>query len=261
MGRSVRGMASPTGDHVKGSVKEERDGLVIVETRQAGGTRIIRNADAEIERRQNRACHKPVRVLLRKRLKRIAISPAVGRSGRRPDDGPGAVPPRAEMAKLRTPAARASPTPGPACDRPRLPHLRRRALAAASCRPRKTLELTTAPKSTRRCVPRRASVEVRTCSRSPPADRDATIGAEVLLLQPQWRWSGDNVDRWGPKRASPTTPGRPGLVDWAAYMNEALGGSTSARGAQRACRPRTERAGAGFIATLTPAFTELEDTA
>jgi heat-inducible transcriptional repressor len=88
---------------------------------------------------------------------------------------------------------------------------------------------------------------------------------EVLLLQPQVAMVVVITSTGGvTKRViSYDSPVDPGLVDWAsAYLNEALGGlDVGSRMLQsRLAAPGGVRESA-FLATLAPAFTELEDTA
>ena len=101
---------------------------------------------------------------------------------------------------------------------------------------------------------------------APPIETATIRRVEVLLLQPQVAMVVVISSTGGvTKRViSYDEPVDPGLVDWAgSYLNEALGdldvGSRmlQSRLAARELGAR-ERA---FLATLTPAFTELEDTA
>jgi heat-inducible transcriptional repressor len=101
---------------------------------------------------------------------------------------------------------------------------------------------------------------------APPIETATIHRVEVLLLQPQVAMVVVISSTGGvTKRViSYDEPVDPGLVDWAgSYLNEALGGldvgsrMLQSRLAARELGAR-ERA---FLATLTPAFTELEDTA
>jgi heat-inducible transcriptional repressor len=137
--------------------------------------------------------------------------------------------------------------------------------------PRKRLELTTM----RREVDEAMRVTSEQLSQvtnllalvtAPPIETATIRRVEVLLLQPQVAMVVVISSTGGvTKRViSYDEPVDPGLVDWAgSYLNEALGdldvGSRmlQSRLAARELGAR-ERA---FLATLTPAFTELEDTA
>ncbi|HET8821542.1 MAG TPA: heat-inducible transcriptional repressor HrcA [Thermoleophilaceae bacterium] len=137
--------------------------------------------------------------------------------------------------------------------------------------PRKRLELTTM----RREVDEAMRVTSEQLSQvtnllalvtAPPIETATIRRVEVLLLQPQVAMVVVISSTGGvTKRViSYDEPVDPGLVDWAgSYLNEALGdldvGSRllQSRLAGRELGAR-ERA---FLATLTPAFTELEDTA
>jgi heat-inducible transcriptional repressor len=137
--------------------------------------------------------------------------------------------------------------------------------------PRKRLELTTM----RREVDEAMRVTSEQLSQvtnllalvtAPPIETATIRRVEVLLLQPQVAMVVVISSTGGvTKRViSYDEPVDPGLVDWAgSYLNEALGGldvgsrMLQARLAARELGAR-ERA---FLATLAPAFTELEDTA
>jgi heat-inducible transcriptional repressor len=101
---------------------------------------------------------------------------------------------------------------------------------------------------------------------APPIETATIHRVEVLLLQPQVAMVVVITSTGGvTKRViSYDAPLDPGLVDWSAsYLNEALGGmDVGARMAlsklEGADLPERERA---FLATLAPAFTELEDSA
>ena len=101
---------------------------------------------------------------------------------------------------------------------------------------------------------------------APPIETATIRRVEVLLLQPQVAMVVVITSTGGvTKRViSYDAPVDPGLVDWAgSYLNEAVGGldvgarALGARLADSELSP-AERA---FLATLSPAFTELEDTA
>ena len=137
--------------------------------------------------------------------------------------------------------------------------------------PRKRLELTTM----RREVDEAMRVTSEQLSQvtnllalvtAPPIETATIRRVEVLLLQPQVAMVVVISSTGGvTKRViSYDEPVDPGLVDWAgSYLNEALGGLDvgsrllQSRLAARELGAR-ERA---FLATLAPAFTELEDTA
>ena len=101
---------------------------------------------------------------------------------------------------------------------------------------------------------------------APPIETATIHRVEVLLLQPQVAMVVIITSTGGvTKRViSYDGPLDPGLVDWAAaYLNEALGGlDVGSRMLQAKLTDRSldpgERA---FLRTLSPAFTELEDTA
>ena len=101
---------------------------------------------------------------------------------------------------------------------------------------------------------------------APPIETATIHRVEVLLLQPQVAMVVIITSTGGvTKRViSYDGPLDPGLVDWAAsYLNEALGGlDVGSRMLQAKLTDRSldarERA---FLHTLSPAFTELEDTA
>jgi heat-inducible transcriptional repressor len=101
---------------------------------------------------------------------------------------------------------------------------------------------------------------------APPIETATIRRVEVLLLQPQVLMVVVITSTGGVTKrvVSYERPVDPGLVDWAgSYLNEALGGldvgarMTHSRLAH-AELPELER---DFLATLTPAFTELEDRA
>jgi heat-inducible transcriptional repressor len=137
--------------------------------------------------------------------------------------------------------------------------------------PRKRLELTTM----RREVDEAMRVTSEQLSQvtnllalvtAPPIETATIRRVEVLLLQPQVAMVVVISSTGGvTKRViSYDEPVDPGLVDWAgSYLNEALGDlDVGSRMLQSRLAARElgahERA---FLATLTPAFTELEDTA
>ena len=101
---------------------------------------------------------------------------------------------------------------------------------------------------------------------APPIETATIHRVEVLLLQPQVAMVVVITSTGGvTKRVlSYDGPLDPGLVDWAAaYLNEALGGmEVGSRMLQaKLTDPSLEQTERGFLATLAPAFTELEDTA
>ena len=101
---------------------------------------------------------------------------------------------------------------------------------------------------------------------APPIETATIRRVEVLLLQPQVAMVVVITSTGGvTKRViSYDAPVDPGLVDWAgSYLNEALGGlDVGSRALQSRLAAAELSAGErGFLATLTPAFTELEDTA
>jgi heat-inducible transcriptional repressor len=101
---------------------------------------------------------------------------------------------------------------------------------------------------------------------APPIETATIHRVEVLLLQPQVAMVVVITSTGGVTKRliSYDAPLDPGLVDWSAsYLNEALGGmDVGARMALSKLEggdlPERERA---FLATLAPAFTELEDSA
>ena len=101
---------------------------------------------------------------------------------------------------------------------------------------------------------------------APPIETATIRRVEVLLLQPQVAMVVVITSTGGvTKRViSYDAPVDPGLVDWAgSYLNEALGGlDVGSRALQSRLAAAELSAGErGFLATLAPAFTELEDTA
>ena len=101
---------------------------------------------------------------------------------------------------------------------------------------------------------------------APPIETATIRRVEVLLLQPQVAMVVVITSTGGvTKRViSYDAPVDPGLVDWAgSYLNEAVGGldvGARALGA-RLADPELSTAERAFLATLSPAFTGLEDTA
>ena len=101
---------------------------------------------------------------------------------------------------------------------------------------------------------------------APPIETATIRRVEVLLLQPQVAMVVVITSTGGvTKRViSYDSPVDPGLVDWAgSYLNEALGGlDVGSRALQSRLAAAELSAGEQrFLATLAPAFTELEDTA
>jgi heat-inducible transcriptional repressor len=101
---------------------------------------------------------------------------------------------------------------------------------------------------------------------APPIETATIHRVEVLLLQPQVAMVVVITSTGGvTKRViSYDRPLDPGLVDWAAsYLNEALGGmDIGARMVQsKLGEPALTQGEREFLATLAPAFTELEGTA
>ena len=101
---------------------------------------------------------------------------------------------------------------------------------------------------------------------APPIETATIRRVEVLLLQPQVAMVVVITSTGGvTKRViSYDSPVDPGLVDWASsYLNEALGGlDVGSRALQsRLAGPELSRVEQAFLATLSSAFTELEDTA
>jgi heat-inducible transcriptional repressor len=99
---------------------------------------------------------------------------------------------------------------------------------------------------------------------APPIETATIRRVEVLLLQPQVAMVVIITSTGGvTKRViSYESPVDPGLVDWASsYLNEALGGLDVGSRALQARLAVDGRAEQEFLATLAPAFTELEDTA
>jgi heat-inducible transcriptional repressor len=101
---------------------------------------------------------------------------------------------------------------------------------------------------------------------APPIETATIRRVEVLLLQPQVAMVVVITSTGGvTKRVIPyPDPVDPGLVDWAgSYLNEVLGDlDVGSRVMQaRLAEPQLSERERAFLATLAPAFTELEDTA
>ena len=100
---------------------------------------------------------------------------------------------------------------------------------------------------------------------APPIETATIRRVEVLLLQPQVAMVVVITSTGGVTKrvVSYETPVDPGLVDWASsYLNEALGGlDVGSRKLQSRLTGDGPGAEQEFLATLAPAFTELEDTA
>jgi heat-inducible transcriptional repressor len=101
---------------------------------------------------------------------------------------------------------------------------------------------------------------------APPIETATIHRVEVLILQPQVAMVVVITSTGGvTKRVVPyEAPLDPGLVDWAAsYLNEVLGGmDVGARLVQsRLAAPELSPEERAFLATLAPAFTELEASA
>jgi heat-inducible transcriptional repressor len=101
---------------------------------------------------------------------------------------------------------------------------------------------------------------------APPVETATIHRVEVLRLQPQVVMVVVITSTGGVTKRifSYEREIDPGLVDWAAsYLNEALGGrdvgSRTLRG--KLADPELSAVERGFLATLAPAFTQLEDTA
>ena len=100
---------------------------------------------------------------------------------------------------------------------------------------------------------------------APPIETATIHRVEVLLLQPQVAMVVVITSTGGVTKRiiSYDSPVDPGLVDWASsYLNEALGGlDVGSRMLQSRLDVPEGRAEREFLATLAPAFTELEGTA
>jgi heat-inducible transcriptional repressor len=137
--------------------------------------------------------------------------------------------------------------------------------------PRKRLELTTMRREVDEAM-RATSEQLSQVTNllalvtAPPIETATIRRVEVLLLQPQVAMVVVITSTGGvTKRViSYDSPVDPGLVDWAgSYLNEALGGLDVGSRAllARLMAPELARIEQDFLATLAPAFTELEDTA
>jgi heat-inducible transcriptional repressor len=101
---------------------------------------------------------------------------------------------------------------------------------------------------------------------APPIETATVRHVEVLLMQPQVVMVVVISSTGGVTKrvVSYDEPVDPGLVDWSAsFLNEALGGlDVGSRLLQlRLVDPQLSDGERSFLATLAPAFTELEDTA
>jgi heat-inducible transcriptional repressor len=101
---------------------------------------------------------------------------------------------------------------------------------------------------------------------APPIETATIHRVEVLLLQPQVAMVVVITSTGGVTKRVISYDARldPGLVDWAAaYLNEALGGmDVGSRMLQsKLTEPALDPSERAFLQTLSPAFTELEDTA
>jgi heat-inducible transcriptional repressor len=99
---------------------------------------------------------------------------------------------------------------------------------------------------------------------APPIETATIRRVEVLLLQPQVAMVVIITSTGGvTKRViSYDAPVDPGLVEWASsYLNEALGGLDVGSRVLQSRLQVEGQAERGFLATLAPAFTELEETA
>jgi heat-inducible transcriptional repressor len=101
---------------------------------------------------------------------------------------------------------------------------------------------------------------------APPIETATIHRVEVLLLQPQVAMVVVITSTGGVTKRVISYDARldPGLVDWAAaYLNEALGGMDvgSRMLHSKLTDPALDASERAFLQTLSPAFTELEDTA
>ena len=101
---------------------------------------------------------------------------------------------------------------------------------------------------------------------APPIETATIRHVEVLLMQPQVAMVVVISSTGGVTKrvVSYDEPVDPGLIDWSAsYLNEALGGlDVGSRLVQaRLADPQLSDRERAFLATLAPAFTELEETA
>jgi heat-inducible transcriptional repressor len=137
--------------------------------------------------------------------------------------------------------------------------------------PRKPLELTTMRREVDEAM--RATTEqlsqvtnLLALVTAPPIETATIRRVEVLLLQPQVAMVVVITSTGGVTKriVSYEAPVDPGLVDWASsYLNEALGGlDVGSRMLQaRLAGDGGRGSEQAFLATLAPAFTELEETA
>jgi heat-inducible transcriptional repressor len=136
--------------------------------------------------------------------------------------------------------------------------------------PRKPLELTTMRREVDEAM-RTTSEQLSQVTNllalvtAPPIETATIKRVEVLLLQPQVAMVVVITSTGGvTKRViSYDSPVDPGLVEWASsYLNEVLGGlDVGSRLLQSRLAGPEGRSEQEFLATLAPAFTELEDTA
>jgi heat-inducible transcriptional repressor len=136
--------------------------------------------------------------------------------------------------------------------------------------PRKPLELTTMRREVDEAM-RTTSEQLSQVTNllalvtAPPIETATIRRVEVLLLQPQVAMVVVITSTGGVTKRiiSYDAPVDPGLVDWASsYLNEALGGlDVGSRILQARLDVPEGRAERDFLATLAPAFTELEETA
>ena len=268
---------------VTGSVKEERDGRMIVETEaEQGGKRIIRNARGRaraVATIGGVAHNAPARASsCASWSKRIVISTSRwGRSGSPTRTTcPGGRPPSApnwpssrSTGLLEHPHTSAGRVP---TDRGYRVYVDELLAEGKLPVPRRPLELTTMRREVDEAM-RATSEQLSQVTNllalvtAPPIETATIRRVEVLLLQPQVAMVVVITSTGGvTKRViSYDAPVDPGLVDWAgSYLNEALGGLDVG---SRVLQSRLGGGGAecrrerSFLATLTPAFTELEDTA
>jgi heat-inducible transcriptional repressor len=135
--------------------------------------------------------------------------------------------------------------------------------------PRKPLELTTMRREVDEAM-RATSEQLSQVTNllalvtAPPIETATIRRVEVLLLQPQVAMVVIITSTGGVTKRiiSYDSPVDPGLVEWASsYLNEALGGLDVGSRALQSRLIVEGRAEQDFLATLAPAFTELEDTA
>ena len=187
--------------------------------------------------------------------------------------GPSTV--RAELARLEElgPARAPAHLGGPRAHRPRLPPLRRRAAREGRLPvPRKPFELTAMRREVDEAM--RATTEqlsqvtnLLALVTAPPIETATIHRVEVLLLQPQVAMVVVITSTGGVSKRviSYDAPVDPGLVDWAAQLPERGARRLERRARARCSRAWRRRSSAprerDFLATLAPAFTELEETA